>query len=133
KSDRASFTLVSAAHEAAEVWHTHMTGTLRKADATQPPTLAKSEILGRCRKALSVADLYGWLHELGLEYGRSFRGIRELHVGQNEALARVRLPDGLADPQYATHPAFLDACLHAYPVVLDGLQKTNGSGRYCYL
>ncbi len=133
KSDRVSFTLLSAAHEGAEAWRTHMTGTLRKVEATLPPTLAKKEILARCQKTLSVTDFYSWLHELGMEYGRSFRGVRELHVGQNEALIRVRLPDGLTDPQYLTHPAFLDACLHAYPVLLDGLPKTNGAGRHCYL
>ena len=33
KSDKASFKLVSADTEDAEVWHTHMTGTLRKSQA----------------------------------------------------------------------------------------------------
>jgi acyl transferase domain-containing protein/surfactin synthase thioesterase subunit/aryl carrier-like protein len=133
KSDRASFRLVSAGHEGAEVWHTHMTGTLRKSEAPSRPMLAKNEILARCRKTLSVADFYNQLHELGLEYGRSFRGVRELHIGQNEALARVRLPDDLADTQYVMHPAFFDACLHAYPFVLDRPRKTNGVGPHCYL
>ena len=68
------------------------------------------------------------LAKLGLEYGPSFRGIRELYFGQHEALTRVGLPDGLATTQYVMHPAFLDACLHAYPLVLDA-GATHSDGR----
>ena len=31
------------------------------------------------------------------------------------------------------HPAFLDACLHAYPFVLDGAGKTESDRRKAYL
>ena len=50
-----------------------------------------------------------------------------MHLGQNEALTKVQLPDGLADTQYLTHPAFLDACLHAYPLVLDGAAEDKAT------
>ena len=82
---------------------------------------------------MSVADFYHWLDKLGLEYGPSFRGVRELHVGQREALTKVQLPCGLANTQYVMHPAFLDACLHAYPLVLDGAEEAKGDRRNSYL
>ena len=123
KSDRASFKLVSAASEDSEVWHTHMTGTLRKSEAPSSSTFSTKQVRARCRQTLPVADLYDRLDKLGLEYGPSFRGIRELYLGRHEALTKVQLPDGLANTQYAMHPAFLDACLHVYPLVLDGAEQ----------
>ena len=133
KSDRASFRLVSAAAEDSDVWHTHMTGTLRKSDVPSRPAFSTKQVRARCQQTLPVADFYDRLGGLGLEYGPSFRGVRELYVGQHEALTKVGLPDGLANTQYAMHPAFLDACLHAYPFVLDGAEKAGSDGRKSYL
>ncbi|HET7166043.1 MAG TPA: SDR family NAD(P)-dependent oxidoreductase [Pseudolabrys sp.] len=133
KSDRASFRLVSAAAEDKDVWHTHMTGTLRKSDVPSRPAFSTKQVRARCEQTLPVADFYDRLGGLGLEYGPSFRGVRELYVGQHEALTKVGLPDGLANAQYAMHPAFLDACLHAYPFVLDGAEKAASDGRKSYL
>jgi len=133
KFDRASFKLVSAATESSEVWQTHMTGTLRKSEAPTWPAFSPTVIQARCQQTLRVADLYARLNKLGLEYGPSFRGVEELHLGQNEALTKVRLPDGLASTQYAMHPAFLDACLHAYPLVLDVTERTKGDRHNSYL
>ena len=133
KSDRASFRLVSAATEDSEVWHTHMTGTLRKSEVPSGSTFSTKEVQARCQQTLPVADLYDRLDKLGLEYGPSFRGVRELYLGQHEALTKVRLPDGLANTQYVMHPAFLDACLHAYPLVLDGEENAKSDRRNSYL
>ena len=82
---------------------------------------------------LSVDDLYDRLSEVGLEYGPTFRGIRELYLGHHETLTKVQLPDGLENVQYAMHPAFLDACLHIYPLVLDGVKKVGTDRRNSYL
>jgi surfactin synthase thioesterase subunit/acyl carrier protein/NAD(P)-dependent dehydrogenase (short-subunit alcohol dehydrogenase family) len=134
--DKAGFKLVSAATENPNVWHTHMTGTLRKSEVPSGSAFSAKEVRARCRETLPVADLYDSLAKLGLEYGPHFRGIRELYFGQHEALTKVRLPDGLADTQYVMHPSFLDACLHAYPLVLDraGVErKPNNDGRSSYL
>src|SRR5262245_11153306 len=133
-SDRASFSLVSAATEDSEIWHTHMTGTLRKSEVPSwSTTFSAQQVRARCQQILPVTDLYDSLEKLGLEYGPSFRGVRESYFGEHEALTKVRLPDGLADSQYVVHPAFLDACLHAYPLVLDGAQQAKSDGRYSYL
>jgi acyl transferase domain-containing protein/surfactin synthase thioesterase subunit/aryl carrier-like protein len=133
KSDRAGFRLVSAAAEDPDVWHTHMTGTLRKSDVPSRPAFSTNQVRARCQQTLPVADFYDRLGGLGLEYGPSFRGVRELYVGQHETLTKVKLPDGLANTQYAMHPAFLDACLHAYPFVLDAAEKAASDGRKSYL
>jgi acyl transferase domain-containing protein/surfactin synthase thioesterase subunit/acyl carrier protein len=127
KSDRASFRLLSAASADSKVWQTHMTGTLRRSSEPSSSAFSIKQIRARCQLIWSVTDFYNSLEKLGLEYGPSFRGVRELYVGQHEALTKVQLPDGLANTQYVMHPAFLDGCLHAYPLVLDDA-KAKGDG-----
>ncbi len=133
-SEAASFALVSADSENAEDWHTHMTGTLRKSGLPSWPAFSVQEVQARCQQTLPASELYDWLAKLGLEYGPNFRGIQELYVGQQEALTKVRLPSGMANTQYLIHPAFLDACLQVYPVILDNPGKIKSNGRsYAYL
>jgi acyl transferase domain-containing protein/surfactin synthase thioesterase subunit/acyl carrier protein len=133
-SDAAGFALVSTAGESSDDWRTHMTGTLRRSEPPSRPAFSVAQVRARCRQTLPVADLYDWLGTLGLEYGPSFRGIQELHFAEREALTKVRLPAGLETAQYLMHPAFLDACLHVYPVILDdrGAVESNGHD-YAYL
>jgi acyl transferase domain-containing protein/surfactin synthase thioesterase subunit/acyl carrier protein len=135
KSDRAGFRLVSAAREDAEDWQTHLTGTLRKAREPSWPIFSPEQVQARCRQTLSVGDFYEWLGELGLEYGPAFRGVREIYLGPREALTKVRLPGGLASPPHVMHPAFLDACLHGYPLVLNGAnpEYAGRNGRRIFL
>ena len=133
KSDRASFKLLSADADDPTVWHTHMTGTLRKSEAPSGPAFSVEQVRARCKQTLAAASVYDRLNELGLEYGPRFRGIRELYLGQHETLTKVRLPDGLVNSQYVMHPAFLDACLHAYPLVLDGAEKAGSDCGCSYL
>jgi acyl transferase domain-containing protein len=126
KSDRASFRLVSAAAEDSDVWHTHMTGTLRKSDVPSRPAFSTKQVRARCQQTLPVADFYDKLGGLGLEYGPSFRGVRELYVSQHEALTKVGLPDGLAIRNTRCTPRFW-MCLQPYPFVLDDRIKPEAT------
>ena len=127
--DRASFRLISVAADNPSVWHTHMTGKLRKAEAPGASAFSAQQVQARCAPG-DAGALYDRLSRLGLEYGPGFRGVCEVHVGRHEALTRVRLLQGLADARYALHPAFLDACLHAYPLVLDGAEQQGDGWSY---
>src|SRR5262245_16388172 len=133
KSDRASFRLVSAARADAEVWQTHMTGTLRPSEAPSWPAFARQDVRNRLQQTMTPADFYERLGRLGLEYGPRFRGVREVYVGQQETLTKVQLPEGLGDSRFLIHPAFLDACLHAYSLVLAGAGKPHAEARKAYL
>ena len=64
-SDRASFRLVSAATDDPEVWHTHMTGTLRKAPVPSWSTFSMKQVRARCQQTLSVDDLYELAGKVG--------------------------------------------------------------------
>jgi Polyketide synthase dehydratase len=70
-SERASFRLVSAAADNPAVWHTHMTGTLRKSGAPGASAFSAQQVQARC-VAGDVGTLYDRLSKLGLEYGPSF-------------------------------------------------------------
>ena len=52
--------------------------------------------------------------------------MESLFAGNGEVLTKVRLPQTRADAGYAIHPAFLDACLHAYPFVITNAEQPDG-------
>ena len=133
KSERASFKLVSADTKDSKLWHTHMTGILRKSEAPSVLAFSTKEVRARCRQTIPANELYERLANLGLEYGPYFRGVREFYFGQHEALAKVQLAEGLANAKYVMHPALLDACLHTYPLVLDGADETKTDRDSSYL
>ena len=133
RSDKANFRLLSAGRGDADVWQTHMTGILRRSQAQAPAAFSLRDVQTRCQRTIPIADFYDRLHGLGLEYGPSFRGVRELYIGEREVLAKVQLPQHLAAARYTLHPAFLDACLHAYPALLYGADNTERLADSSYL
>ncbi|MCD9112969.1 type I polyketide synthase [Bradyrhizobium japonicum] len=127
--ERASFKLVSAAADDPAAWETHVTGMLRKVETPSASAFSVQQIQARCAPG-DVGALYDRLSRLGVEHGPAFRGVCEVHVGRDETLTRVRLPQGLADARYALHPTFLDACLQAYPLVLEEAEPQRDGWSY---
>jgi acyl transferase domain-containing protein/NADPH:quinone reductase-like Zn-dependent oxidoreductase/NAD(P)-dependent dehydrogenase (short-subunit alcohol dehydrogenase family)/SAM-dependent methyltransferase len=86
-----------------------------------PATMRRNEsydldaIRSRCTNIHKAVDIYGRLADNGYQYGPSFCGIDQLHVGVGEALARIRLPRILRNrlSGYLFHPAVLDACFQS--------------------
>jgi len=126
-SGRAHFKIASAA-AGSDDWRTHMTGTVSEGAGAVAPASSLDELRARCPHPVPVADLYDRLAALGLEYGPCFRGVREVYAGRNEVLTQVALPAGMAGGGYILHPAFLDACLHAYPLVIDQADARGDDG-----
>lgn len=78
-------------------------------------------------EAIDVEAYYGRLADIGLAYGASFRGVRELWSSPGGALGRLELPPdapGARDP-YNIHPALLDAAFH----VLGGALLSTDTAR----
>lgn len=100
-------------------WQVHATGRIAPDDA--PPISAMGQasdddlVAGRarCTTQADVGALYAELERLGIVYGPSFRGLREVWRGTGEAIARVALPEAAGeDPSaFHWHPALLDAVL----------------------
>jgi len=121
-ADRANFSLASLTREGS--WRAHVTGVVAVLTSDHSPG-ADQVGMPRCGRVIAPDHFYAALRSIGLDYGASFRGICELRQGQAAAVSRVRLPAVVAPDGYGIHPAFLDACLHAFPAVLD----QNGRGR----
>jgi acyl transferase domain-containing protein/thioesterase domain-containing protein/acyl carrier protein len=117
-ADTAVFRLVSPASN--DGWRTHMTGVVSKAATGDERSRGGSleEPRARCPREIRPDVYYPAVRQLGLDYGKSFQGIERLWHGDREAVSQVRLPGGLPADGYSLHPAFLDACLHAYPALV---------------
>ncbi|WP_198141646.1 type I polyketide synthase, partial [Micromonospora sp. ATCC 39149] len=93
-------------------WRTHARGRLtREAPRPTPTDLTVWPPEGATE--LEIDDVYLALHGAGLDYRRSFRGLRAAWRRGDEVFADVGLPDGVDSEGYGIHPALLDAALHA--------------------
>ncbi len=77
-----------------------------------------------CARSLPADEFYAVLHSSGMEYGPDFQNIRELWLGDSQALARVELQEHLTTAGYRLHPALLDACLQAVGAAFFGSEET---------
>ncbi|MCB0207829.1 MAG: SDR family NAD(P)-dependent oxidoreductase, partial [Anaerolineae bacterium] len=91
----------------------HSQGKLVVGSMGHPPSLDIAAIQARCLSTLEGADGYARFREQGLAYGPSFQGLVQLSYNAGEALARLRLPDGVDRSGYDLHPSVLDAALQA--------------------
>ncbi len=64
---------------------------------------------------LNAKKCYQTFKEIGIDYGDSYRGIREIYQGENQVFARLRLPSSIQDTQseYVLHPSLMDSALQA--------------------
>ncbi|MCR8978417.1 SDR family NAD(P)-dependent oxidoreductase [Brevibacillus laterosporus] len=75
----------------------------------------------RCNKStFSSTQCYEAFREIGFDYGPNHRGVEQLSIGSNEALAKLSLPISLFDTKepYYLHPGMLDSSLQAMAGVL---------------
>jgi len=65
----------------------------------------------RCTTTLPAADAYAALAARGAAFGPAFRTLREIALGDGEALGRVALDDADDLAPTTLHPALLDGCM----------------------
>ncbi|NQX71569.1 polyketide synthase dehydratase domain-containing protein, partial [Paenibacillus alba] len=77
------------------------------------PAMDMEEIKKECskQKVVSADEYYKAFKEIGIEYGPSFQGITTVWLGNNMALAELKLPvnDSSVTNAYYLHPSMLDA------------------------
>src|SRR5690606_25208975 len=126
----ASFRILSGGGDG-EDWRLHASGTISivaEADRAAASTASLAEpgelerIRERCRDDVGSEQHYADLSARGLDFGPALHGVVSISRRDGEALARVRLPDGLASEAGAfhLHPALLDACLQAVGAAVRG-------------
>ncbi len=130
-----SFRLMSVVQEKGEVssgWKLHASGALARENA-EPQQCLKAHFdpdqlfLGN-EEELPATAYYQSLLEMGLSYGPTFRGIKQLWRRQNEVIAMIQAPAGLEiqSSVYHFHPALLDACLQAVLAALPDIATMQG-------
>jgi acyl transferase domain-containing protein/acyl carrier protein len=115
--------------ERAEAWQLHATARVapRDTDGCGHPEHHPTEARRRCSEAVVVSDFYEQLAGMGLDYGETFRGVRELWRGEAEGFGLVETDaarlSGLG--AYHAHPAVLDACLHLFGVAVSPAEPSS--------
>jgi NADPH:quinone reductase-like Zn-dependent oxidoreductase/SAM-dependent methyltransferase len=108
-----------------ESWRLHATARVRAIDARKiEPWVSLADIRSRCAEEIPPEALYGMLVARGVQHGGAFQGVTRLWRGDGEALAEIRLPDGLELDAYRTHPALLDAALQPLGATMSADERT---------
>lgn len=111
--DGDKFSVFSRPKEDGADWTLHARGRFGSADMLQPlPKGEFAELRSSCERKIEPEALYDEFNKRGLVYGRMFRGIEELWVGDNEAFGRINLAshEDAELSGYNIHPSALDAC-----------------------
>ncbi|NEQ79181.1 MAG: acyltransferase domain-containing protein [Moorea sp. SIO2I5] len=95
-------------------WKLHTEGKI-SADSTLTPE-AKIDIekyKSECTQAIDIKDHYKYYRDIGIDYGSSFQGIKQLWKGEGRAIAEIVLSEELTARvvDYHLHPALLDLSL----------------------
>jgi len=83
------------------------------AERVSPPDVDLGAARAACaRQVVAGGDLYERFQRLGLQYGPAHQSVREIHVGDDQVLARVVQPASVAGSRsYVLHPSVLDGAL----------------------
>ncbi|MEK7325929.1 MAG: polyketide synthase dehydratase domain-containing protein, partial [Chloroflexota bacterium] len=116
ENGQASFKILSLDGEA---WTLHATGNVRTGQGLPAPKkISLTEISGQ---ELAPDEYYQALRETGIEYGPTFRGIKQLWRREGEAWGEIQLPTEAGDvSSYHLHPALLDSCFQLLGAMLEG-------------
>ena len=117
-SDAIGFEIYSGEGEAAIV---HSQGRAVLAAAAAAPVVDLAALRAREPEAIVPAEqVYAAFERMGLRYGASFRGVRQLMRSRDASgavlvLGELHLPAalGLSQGDYVLHPSLLDAALQA--------------------
>ena len=92
-------------------WQLHCSGKVSVLDRTVE-AIALAEIKAEFYNCeLNTAQHYQNCRQRGVDYGKSFQGIKQLWSKDNCALGLIELSSNLDSSQYHFHPALLDSCL----------------------
>ena len=85
------------------------------------------EVKKNCTNNRIVArEFYQQFRSFGMEYGTSFRGMKEVHIGTNEAIAKLCIPNEVENTleSYMLHPSMLDASLQTCSSLFEQTEET---------
>nr|CAD19091.1 StiG protein [Stigmatella aurantiaca Sg a15] len=137
REGRAGFQIYGRA-SASESWSLHVTGTLREKhgelESLTKEELALSAIEARCDTEVPGERFYERIASMGVQLGSSQQLIEHLRQREGEALASLRIPDGLVSElsTYVLHPSLVDACFQLFGA-MSMASGTQESGDFVHL
>ncbi|GAB3700042.1 SDR family NAD(P)-dependent oxidoreductase [Nocardiopsis oceani] len=107
--------VVHSRAQAADGWARHASGLLEPRGNPDASRVLSWPPEGAVAEGFEPGADYARLARRGYTYGPVFRGLRSLWRGSGTLFAEVAVPDGQerSGPFQGTHPALLDAALHA--------------------
>ncbi|MFS0873156.1 SDR family NAD(P)-dependent oxidoreductase [Paenibacillus xylanilyticus] len=94
----------------------HSQGRTRCLGKVDSPIVDLANLQTACtQNRISASELYELFRQAGLDYGPAHQGIESLSIGTGQVLAKLSLPDCVADTEshYVLHPSLMDAALQA--------------------
>ncbi|WP_338551793.1 SDR family NAD(P)-dependent oxidoreductase [Paenibacillus sp. KS-LC4] len=94
----------------------HSQGRARRLGKVDAPAVDLTTLQTVCsQNRISASELYELFRQAGLNYGPAHRGVESLSIAEGQVLARLSLPDCVADTEsrYVLHPSLMDAALQA--------------------
>jgi acyl transferase domain-containing protein/acyl carrier protein len=103
-------------------WTIHAQGVLTRDSGERPPTRGLDSLQQTIATSQNIDAYYENLRRRGLEYGPSFRTIRELRFQERESIGLIAVPENLAPQaeQYLLHPTLLDGAFQTLGATLKG-------------
>ena len=128
ENGRASFKILSLeVEDSNETWKLHAAGEITVGETAPAETGPAPAFQGG--EAVDVGEYYQNLRDLGVDYGPTFRGVKQLWRGDGSAWGEIQLPPEAGDVQlFHLHPALLDACFHVVGAALPHVENGSGEG-----
>ncbi|NEP72540.1 MAG: type I polyketide synthase [Okeania sp. SIO2G4] len=111
-----------AENQSTPEWILHTEGNIQTQSPSAISKLDLEKYQKACTQAIDISEHYQQFQKIGIKYGNSFQGIKELWQGTGQAIAQICLPTELTQiTEYNLHPALLDAALQiiAYTISND--------------
>nr|CCE88381.1 polyketide synthase [Sorangium cellulosum] len=127
EGEQGAWVQISSRAEESRSWTRHARARVRRVprepggEGAEEPPRARAE---RLQPSEPGAAFYGRIREAQIDYGPAFQGVEEVWSGAGEAVARVRLPEGVDEGGYVVHPALLDACLQVSAALFGDTTET---------
>ena len=94
---------------------------------------AAEQLVASCSEPLAVEYAYRQLAAAGLQYGPSFRLLRNIKRSGNAAAAQVQQPDRQLPNEFIMNPAVLDSCLQLGGIVPTQLKAVESTASATYI
>lgn len=126
-SDKESFSIFSRPLKSDNAWSKNASGKMYNLVLPESlPSLNRGQLLDRYNTQLTIDHFYRLLKELGLEFGTSFRTLKQGFVDKDEILTKIEINQAYENEvqEYFIHPTLLDGAFQSLlALAMDELRR----------